>query len=104
MRPCFLLEPLEPRLTLSAGFIAADGIPGGAAALNLAGHPVYDAHFVLQPDGKVVVSAYDFQQDNDCGGRAFFVRFNPDGSRDPTFGENGITNFSCFWDDFNDLV
>ena len=53
-------------------------IPGGNAYANAA---------VLQPDGKIVVAGYYWPN----GPRAFaLLRYNPDGSLDPSFGAGGI--------------
>ena len=95
MRPCFLLEPLEPRLTLSAGFIAADGIPGGAVTLNL-GHQLNYPSFAFQPDGGIILA--DSEYTNDCSGCGYIVRFNSDGSRDLTFGDKGVARVPYYHD------
>ena len=107
MRPCFFLESLEPRITLSAGFLAADGIPGGAVELDLGQEPLWTA-FVIQSDGKILASDYNDQGYSvtvegddaptaECSDdqNTFFVRFNPDGSRDSQFGHAGIVNLGC---------
>src|SRR5215216_2751785 len=101
MRLCFYLEPLEPRITLSAGFIATDGIPGGAVKLDLGQEQYWNA-FVFQPNGKILASdsAYsrtgyecsDNLRPQEDHSRTFFVRFKPDGSRDSDFGDEGIVN------------
>src|SRR5438132_1577221 len=107
MRPCFFLEPLEPRLTLSAGFIATDGIPGGAIRLDL-GHQPFLPLFLFQPDGKII--ATDNNPDdgtacyNDWGGLTYFARFNSDGSRDVTFADNGIINLPCAIPGFDQIL
>jgi len=107
MRHCFYLEPLEPRLTLSAGFLAAHGVPGGAIFLDL-GNDVGYPQFFFQPDGKFI--ATDNLPDYGPGcpgewkeyeGKRFFARFNPDGSRDLTYGDNGAVNYPCLEDDFD---
>ena len=82
MRVCFLLEPLEPRITLSAGFIATDGIPGGAITFDFNGRAPEFPSFAFQPNGKLLAS--DRDSSSDCG--TFLLRFNPDGSRDRDFG------------------
>src|SRR5438034_911217 len=112
MRLCFLLEPLEPRITLSAGFIASAGLPGGAVPVPL--HylsPYYPPLFALQPDGRIIVAGYQENGapicDNDWygfAGRAFLFRLNRDGSGDSTFGDDGITNVDCFPEGFVQLV
>ena len=86
MRLCFLLEPLEPRLTLSAGFLAAHGVPGGAVFLDL-GNDVSLPRFFFQPDGKFLATDNLPDYGPDCPGgwkeyegKRFFARFNPDGS------------------------
>ena len=65
-------------LSFGNGGVVTTSIPGGYAFGNAA---------VLQPDGKIVVAGYYWPQ----GPRVFaLVRYNPDGSLDPTFGTNGI--------------
>src|SRR5258705_6783094 len=103
MRLCFLLEPLEPRLTLSAGFIAADGIMGGAVSLNLDGNLPSMPRLALQPDGRIVFADYAYDQKS-CRGRSYFLRFNRDGSRDASFGDNGVTSINCFPIEFDALL
>lgn len=46
---------------------------------------------VVQPDGKIIVGGF-----KPSGSESFLIRYQPDGSVDTTFGENGviITNFS----------
>src|SRR5438874_7216819 len=100
MRVCFLLEPLEPRITLSAGFIAADGIPGGAVTLDL-GHSPDSPSFALQPDGRIIVA--DNQYTDDCYDCGYIVRFNPDGSRDSTFGDKGVARIR-YYEDIDNLL
>src|SRR5438552_3406119 len=113
MRPCFLFEPLEPRITFSAGFIAADGIPGGAVKLDLGREQYWDA-VVFQPDGKILASGSAYSRTGyECSdnlgpqedhSRTSFVRFNPDGSRDSDFGDEGIVNLYCFGESFYQLL
>jgi uncharacterized delta-60 repeat protein len=103
MRLCFFLEPLEPRLSLSAGFISADGIPGGAITLDLDGHLPTMPRLALQPGGKIVVADYAYDEKG-CRGRAYFLRFNRNGSRDLSFGDNGVTSLHCFPIEFDALL
>ncbi len=109
MRPCFLLEPLEPRIILSAGFIAADGIPGGAIKLDLGQEPNMPI-FAILPGGKILAADSLYDDDPACSEipdgyqiRDYFFRFNPDGSRDPSFGENGLVSF-CSSDTYDQLL
>jgi uncharacterized delta-60 repeat protein len=107
MRLCFFLEPLEPRRCLSAGFLPADGVPGGAILLDL-GNEVSSPRFFFQPDGKFIATDNLPDDGPDCpgewseyNGKRFFARFNPDGSRDLAYGENGAVNYPCLEDDFD---
>src|SRR5438477_6162774 len=107
MRLCFLLEPLEPRLTLSAGFLAAHGVPGGAVFLDL-GNDVSLPRFFFQPDGRFLATDNLPDYGPSCPGewseyegKRYFARFNPDGSRDAAFGDNGAVNYPCFEDNFD---
>src|SRR5882724_7128630 len=100
MRLCFFLEPLEPRISLNAGFIAADGIPGGAATLDL-GHSPNNSSFAFQSDGSIIVADNEFVDGcSDCG---YIVRFNADGSRDLTFGDKGVARIPDY-DDIDNLL
>jgi uncharacterized delta-60 repeat protein len=107
MRVCFLLEPLEPRITLSAGFIASDGIPGGAITLNLGAHIPYASMALFGPNGKVLVSDFQFADENDeddwCD-RAFFMQFNRDGTRDSSFANGGVVDVPCFPEEIDQLL
>src|SRR3954470_20651645 len=101
MRLCFFIEPLEPRISLSAGFIAADGIPGGAATLDL-GHTPERPSIALQPDGGIIVADNEYTDEcTDCG---YIVRFNRDGSRDWTFGDKGIARIPDYSPDIDFLL
>jgi len=80
--------------TLDAGF---DG--DGKITLDFAGGDDYAYAMTLQADGKILVagyakvgSYYDFA----------LVRFNPDGTRDSTFGWDGkvLTSFATYYDDY----
>lgn len=46
----------------------------------------------LQPDGKIVVAGSSSPPDANGGSEFMLARYNPDGSLDPSFGTNGITN------------
>ena len=64
-------------LDLSFGAAAVVRTPGGFALAS-----------VLQPDGKIVASGYSF--DRVSSGQFRLVRYNDDGTLDPTFGNGGI--------------
>src|SRR5262245_55069981 len=53
---------------------------------------------ILQPDGKIVVAGGTSKSSNSDFA---LVRYNPDGSVDPTFGTNGVvtTNFNSLSND-----
>jgi uncharacterized delta-60 repeat protein len=59
----------------------------GVVTTTISGGFAYANAAVLQPDGKIVVAGYYWPN----GPRAFaLLRYNPDGSLDPTFGTGGI--------------
>lgn len=55
----------------------------GRRLLHLSGDEPRGAAIALQNDGKVVIAG------NSPPAQVFAIRMNPDGTRDPTFGENG---------------
>src|SRR5215831_13943082 len=68
--------------------------------------PSYDGAnaVAMQPDGKIVVSG--FRLDATLGYEMEVIRYNPDGTRDVTFGRSGITvvNVNSFETSANDLA
>ena len=89
-------------------FLSAGETPGAAGDLDLSfgvqgrnlvtisTNPVIAIHnnttdIVVQPDGKILVSGYAYFGVSPTSGDDFVVlRFNPDGSRDASFANNGI--------------
>jgi uncharacterized delta-60 repeat protein len=45
---------------------------------------------LIQPDGKIVVGGTSFSGDPDTGSNFALVRYNADGSLDPSFGSSGV--------------
>src|SRR5437867_3675401 len=109
--PLFHLEPLEPRRTLNAGFLDPSIVPGGAVTLDLGvdlKHLEFDWQpAIIQPDGKIVVLAEAWGSGADCSPNIdgdigdlaiLFSRFNADGSRDSSFGTDGVATVPCMVD------
>jgi len=109
--PLFHLEPLEPRRTLNAGFLDPTIVPGGAVTLELGvdlKHLQFDDQpAIIQPNGKIVVLAEAWGSQADCSPNIdgdigdlaiLFSRFNADGSRDSSFGTNGVATVPCMVD------
>jgi uncharacterized delta-60 repeat protein len=83
----FMLLRFNTDGTLDDGFGT-----GGAALANAGGNMSSGFGVALQPDGKILVSGFSNDGLND---NLAIVRFNPDGSLDPSFDGDGIvlTNF-----------
>src|SRR6266566_8474684 len=82
-----LVETLEIRRLLSAGQLDASFGNGGVVVTD--GGLSAPTSVVVQSDGKILVTA-----SRDGGGGATRARYNPDGSLDSTFGNNGIADGS----------
>jgi uncharacterized delta-60 repeat protein len=83
------LEPLEDRTVLSAGALDPTFGTGGKVVFDLPGSSRSTlTDIALQPDGKIIAvgGINDFSQAQDFA----VVRFNPDGSRDTSFGSGGL--------------
>ena len=86
-----VLVRYHPNGSLDSGF----GIDGKVFHSTADDNGVFDS--VLQPDGKIVVSGYEYFT-GELGTGSFIVRFNANGSFDTNFADNGI--FSTFSDFF----
>jgi len=80
------VEPLEQRRLLSAGFLDTGFDGDGRLVRADAGTGVA---VVVQSDGKVVTAG---SIDGPGGNDFFLARYNPDGSADSSFGDNGTVH------------
>jgi uncharacterized delta-60 repeat protein len=100
--PNFQLEPLEPRRTFSASSLAsAIKLDVSVDGLDFDSQPA-----LIQSDGKIIISAIRWRDsDSPCSEESYgteidalFIRLNPDGSRDLSYGQNGTASITCMDD------
>jgi uncharacterized delta-60 repeat protein len=82
--PLFALARYLPDGSLDSSFGT-----GGTVTTALGGPSAFGNSLALQPDGKIVVGGVT-QTAGALQDRFALVRYNPDGSLDPTFGDGGI--------------
>lgn len=81
----FILERYSPTGSVDKNL----GVQG-KVALDTWNEKVYPSTFALQPDGKIVGGGLvPYSSNQDLNEEFLLVRYNSDGSRDPTFGEDG---------------
>ena len=90
--PCahmkYVPERLETRTLLAAGDLDPTFGLGGIARAGIHDTTVNDGDLVIQPDGKILFGGVvGINQPNYD---PLLVRLNPDGTRDSTFGDNGV--------------
>jgi uncharacterized delta-60 repeat protein len=87
-RHAFDVEPLDPRVLLSAGSLNTSFGTGGKMLFDVAGSDDFGSQVVVQPDGRIVMAGTvtTAAGDLDFG----VVRFMPDGSLDTSFGSGGV--------------
>ncbi len=81
----FALARYVPDGSLDTSFGTGGIVSGSAGAAEA---------LVLQPDGKLVAAGWSQPS---ASGDAQLVRYNPDGSVDPTFGTNGVASSTVLW-------
>lgn len=88
------LETLEDRCVPTVGMLDPTFGSGGVAATSVGIKHSYANAVVVQPDGKIIAAGY--ASGSQTGQDFALVRYNPDGSRDTSFGTNGVvtTDFS----------
>lgn len=62
---------------------------GGKVTTNFFNDTEEARDIAIQPDGKIVVAGVVFNPGSDTGLDFLLIRYNPDGSLDPTFGSGG---------------
>ena len=93
----FVVEALERRLLYSAGQLDTTFGPGGSVAVFHPAQAVND--LAVQSDGKIVALGYGLVHEPVWRGWDFtLARFNVDGTRDMTFGDNGLVMTDVFGD------
>jgi uncharacterized delta-60 repeat protein len=91
------IQPLEPRRMMDAADLDPSFGDGGGVLFDVGPEALASATAV-QPDGKIVVAGRQ-------GSNAFLARFNADGSRDATFGVDGVTKLNLgFNESFGDIA
>ena len=78
------MQTLEPRRLMDAADLDPTFGDGGGVLFDVGPEAAANATAV-QPDGKILVAGRQ-------GSNAFLARFNPDGSRDATFGDGGVAD------------
>ncbi len=84
------LEELEGRCLLSAGTLDGHFGTAGFRAIDAGGTDDSAAAMAFQSDGKIVLAGWTRNPGNANPTGLLLTRINADGSRDPSFGNNGI--------------
>ena len=91
------IQALEPRRMMDAADLDASFGDGGGVLFDVGPEAVAN-DTAVQPDGKILVAGRQ-------GSNAFLARFNADGSRDATFGHDGVTKLNFGLNEsFNEVV
>jgi hypothetical protein len=74
-RHAFDVEPLDPRVLLSAGSLNTSFGTGGKMLFDVAGSDDFGSQVVVQPDGRIVMAGYTGSGSTGHPRQAAFARF-----------------------------